>query len=1002
MQSHGPSPVLVGRDRLLARLAGDGRRARTHGARATLVCGEAGVGKSRLIEEYLARADAGRTAVGGCLELGADGVPFAPFTTLLRHLAREEGAPPSAAHSRELARLLPELGRAPEGADDGRARLFESVLTFLEERSRPGGLLVVVEDLHWADASTRDLLVFLLRNLGDVPVHLLVSVRTDDIHRTHPLRGLLPELERLPRVGRLDVGPLDRDAVAAQASALRGGALDPAALDLLLERTGGNPLFVESFLHSQDPTGGPIPEGPRGLLLATVERLPDTTRRVLGLAATAGDRVDHPLLAAVALRSGLTEEQLDDALRRAADARVLRATDDGYAFRHALLAEAVHTDLLPGERVRAHRRYAEALAQGVPGMSAADTAVQLAHHAHAARDQPLALTAAWRAADHASSAAAHPEHLALLERVLELWDLVPDAASRVGKPRGEVLRRASRASLDAGHPRRAVDHATDGLRELGVTGYHEPGGPPPGNAELIAGLRHARAHALKEMGRDGALEDLADAIVVLPHGHPLAAAVGSTLAATLMMRNHHAQARRSALRGLEQARAAGDRYSEADLLVTLGTLSSTEEHEAGLRMLADGISLARESGFAEVELRGLNNLGGAFQRIGRGEEHGRVVEEGLRRCAELGVARTQSDPFHLGIAVRLAHQGRFAEAEERLAMITGDTVFMARARTLRMNLAHHRWDLRGVREAMEDFRRLLPEHSSSPSEYLPLRFTDMQVAAEEGRYGEAFDLATAQLGRGEDHPSPFSDELYVLGLSPVGDTVDLLRGEPGREGEVRVLASGLREVFDGFPHGTRHPGLLLLRHQVMAQIGEDPGEALAEAEAAVSLAGDREDVLTEGRIRLVAARAALRAGDRGRAGAHLAVAGRLARRYGLWLFARQAQRLFLRHGLPDPGRPAAVGAAPVPPALTDGSPPGGGAGASATAAPRGGGRPAGLTPREAEVLAEVAKGRTNREIGEALFISAKTVSVHVTNMMAKLGVSNRNAAAVRARELGLG
>ncbi|XKK40535.1 AAA family ATPase [Nocardiopsis sp. ARC36] len=252
------------------------------------MCGEAGVGKSRLIEEYLARADAGRTAVGGCLELGADGVPFAPFTTLLRHLAREEGAPPSAAHSRELARLLPELGRAPEGADDGRARLFESVLTFLEERSRPGGLLVVVEDLHWADASTRDLLVFLLRNLGDVPVHLLVSVRTDDIHRTHPLRGLLPELERLPRVGRLDVGPLDRDAVAAQASALRGGALDPAALDLLLERTGGNPLFVESFLHSQDPTGGPIPEGPRGLLLATVERLPDTTRRVLGLAATAG------------------------------------------------------------------------------------------------------------------------------------------------------------------------------------------------------------------------------------------------------------------------------------------------------------------------------------------------------------------------------------------------------------------------------------------------------------------------------------------------------------------------------------------------------------------------------------------------------------------------------------------------------------------------------------------------------------------------------------------
>ena len=1001
MQSHDPAPVFVGREHQLARLSEDGRRAGADGTRAVLVCGDAGVGKTRLIDEYLARAAMARAAVGGCLELGAEGVPFAPFTTLLRHLVREEGAPPSAAHRRELARLLPELGRAPGGADDGRARLFESVLTFLEERARPGGLLVVVEDLQWADASTRDLLVFLLRNLGAVPVHLLVSVRTDDLHRTHPLRRLLPELERLPRVRRLDLGPLDRDAVAAQASALRGEALAPAAVDLLFERSGGNPLFVESFLAGRDPAGGPIPDGPRDLLLGTVERLPDTTRRVLGLAATAGDRVDHALLAAVALRAGYTEDQLDTALRHAADAQVLRATADGYVFRHALLAEAVHADLLPGERVRAHKRYAEALERGIPGMHAADTAIQLAHHAHAAHDQPLALAAAWRAAHHASCAAAHPEHLALLERVLELWDLVPDAAARVGEPRGEVLRRASVASLVAGSPRRAVDYATGGLRELGVTGYHPPGGPPPGNAELIAGLRHARAHALKEMGRDGALEDLADALVVLPHDHPLAAAVGSTLAATLMMRNHYAQARRSALRGLEQARAAGDRHSEADLLITLGTLASTEEHEAGLRMLAGGISLARESGFALVELRGLNNLGGAFQRLGRGEEQGRIVEEGLRRCAELGLARTQSDPFHLGIAVRRAYQGRFAEAEERLALITGGSVFVARARTLRMNLAYHRWDLDGVREAMDDFRGLLPEHSSSPSEYLPLHFTDTQVAAEEGRFGEAFDLAAAQLGRRPDLRNPFSDELYVLGLSPVGDVVELMREEPGREEEARILSAGLREVFDGFPHGTRHPGHLLLRHQVMAQIGEDAGEALAEAEAAVALVRDRGDVLTEGRIRLSAARAALRADDRERAVDHLAVVRRLARRHGITLFDRQAERLRRLHGLPDPGRPAAVGAVPAPAAITDGALPGRGPGAGGSRS-REDARPAGLTRREAEVLAEVARGSTNREIGEVLFISAKTVSVHVTNLMAKLGVSNRNAAAVRARELGLG
>ncbi|WP_017602077.1 ATP-binding protein, partial [Nocardiopsis lucentensis] len=441
MLEHDPPSPLVGRDDHLARLARDARRTREDGARAVLLRGDAGVGKTRLIDEYLRDAPLARTAVGGCLELGTDGVPFAPFTTLIRHLAREEGAPPSAAHARELSRLVPELGARPDPADESRARLFESVLTFLEERAEPGGLTVVVEDLHWSDASTRDLLVFLLRNLGAVPLQLLVSVRTDDLHRTHPLRRLLPELQRLPRVGRLDVGPLTRDEVAAQAAGLRGHALAPGAVDLLYERSGGNPLFVESLLADPDPVGGGLPDGPRDLLLARVEALPDATRRLLGLAATAGEHVEHPVLTAAARCSGTSEEELERALRQAVDAQVLRATESGYSFRHALLAEAVYTDLLPGERVRSHRRYAEALEKGVPGLSETERAIQLAHHAHEARDQPLALTSAWRGADHAADAAAYPEHLALLERVLELWDQVPDAVERVGQPRGEVLRR---------------------------------------------------------------------------------------------------------------------------------------------------------------------------------------------------------------------------------------------------------------------------------------------------------------------------------------------------------------------------------------------------------------------------------------------------------------------------------------------------------------------------------------------------------------------------------
>src|SRR5690606_29975714 len=145
-------------------------------------------------------------------------------------------------------------------------------------------------------------------------------------------------------------------------------------------------------------------------------------RKVLGLASVAGDRVDHGMLTEVAEASGIGEDDLDEALREAVDAQVLRATDTGYVFRHALLAEAVKEDLLPGQRVRAHRRYAQVLESGVPGLPRARAVAQLAHHAYAAHDHPRALDAAWEAAGQARAAGAYPEHLELLERVLELWE----------------------------------------------------------------------------------------------------------------------------------------------------------------------------------------------------------------------------------------------------------------------------------------------------------------------------------------------------------------------------------------------------------------------------------------------------------------------------------------------------------------------------------------------------------------------------------------------------
>jgi predicted ATPase len=317
------------------------------------------------------------------------------------------------------------------------------MLTLLERLADSGPVVLLVEDAHWADGSSRNLLEFLISQQRTLRgVLIVVTFRSDELHRSHPLRPQLAELARMDWVRRIELPRLSQRETGELAARVLGHEPDPDLAARLYARSQGNPLFAEELVHSPD-LDGELPESLRDLLLGTVHRLPDATRVVLGV-ASAGIEPYHPrLLAAV---SGRGDDELTSALRPAVAGNVLLASRDGYVYRHALIRDAVNDDLLPGEDERLHARYAAALdadpALAPPGQAV----IQAAHHWYWSRDSARALSGAWQAAAQAEQSVAYAERLALLDRVLRLWDEVPDAASRIGTGYLDVLEDAIRAA----------------------------------------------------------------------------------------------------------------------------------------------------------------------------------------------------------------------------------------------------------------------------------------------------------------------------------------------------------------------------------------------------------------------------------------------------------------------------------------------------------------------------------------------------------------------------
>jgi ATP/maltotriose-dependent transcriptional regulator MalT len=999
------SPVLVGRDAEVAQLRAALERAAAGRPAIVVVAGEAGVGKTRLVAELLGQA-AARGAValtGGCLDVGEGVLAYAPLVEALRPLSSvtepAELERVLGGARAELARLVPELGSpaeaggTPASAPLAPTRLFELLLGVLHRLAERGPLLVVVEDLHWADQSTRDLLGFLVRNLRGGVV-LVLTYRSDELHRRHPLRPFLAELDRSGRAERLELGRLGRREVAGLLGGILGEPAPPALVGEVLARSEGNPFFAEELLAAH-LDGTRLPSVLRELVLARVQALSEPAQRVLEVAAVAGTRVDHPLLAEVV---GQDTEQLVWLLREAVTRHVLAVDEagDAYAFRHALVQEAIYDDLLPVQRGPLHAAYARALerridqrgdASGPPGATAVELG-QLAYHWYAAHDQGQALVASVRAGQAAESASALAEALGHYERALELWDQVPEAAARSPLDRGTVLHRAAEAANLAGYDERAI-----ALGRLALDRVDAAAEPRRAGAllERLARYHWTAAHTPLAMA---AVERAVAIIPPEPPSEELARALAAH-GQLLMLLDRNAEALARCQEAVAVARQVGARAVEGHALTTLGTCLGLLGHlEEGIADLERGRRIARELVNVDDLGRVHANLATVLDMAGRSADAAEVFLAGAEVARQVGALGRYGPSLLPDAAYSLLSLGRREEAARLL-----DQVFdldlrspglRLRPLAVRGTLRVRTGDLAG---AQADLRSVLEEAPAEPDPQnaTPVLAGLAEAALWDGRPTDAWAAVADGLEvlAGSDEP------YWPTELCRTGMAVAATLAEQARDRHAEAEERAARELADGLlrraraaaaapgvvPTPTVRANLLTVEAEGSRAAGRsDPGRWAESAQAWEALGYPWQG----GYARWRQAEALLAQGaPRSDAAAALARARTLANGLGARLLAAEADSL---------GRRARIEPAPPP----DGAAPGGPGEEPATAVDE-----LGLTPREREVLALLADGRSNRQIAEALFISAKTASVHVSNILAKLGVANRGEAAAVAHRLRL-
>jgi DNA-binding CsgD family transcriptional regulator len=944
-----------------------------------VVGGDAGIGKTRLVEELCrrARARGAFTATGVCVPTDGGGLPYGPVVALVRDMVRQLGPRDEAQLLTPVARML---GMAGWDEGDGspqlaKTRLFELMLQACTAIAQQSPLVLLVEDLQWSDSGSRELLDHLTRNLGDAPVLVVGTYRTADLDSDHPLHRWVGEIGRHRHGGSLELAGMTRDEIAELIDQATGAAPDTELLDAVWTRSQGNPFFAEELAVAG--TDGRLPSGLQAAIAAGVQALSDDARRLLGAVAVAGLEVDHDLLDAI---SPLDEEALDRALAETLAAHVLvLAADTGYRFRHALLREAIEAQLLPSERRRLHRRLAEVLTAdpslGSPGPG--HRAAALAGHWWAAGQWDEAFAASMEAADAANALWAFREEFAQLDRALAAFEKMPVAPDDVTHL--ELLERASEAGYLGGLPERCVE-----LIRAAIAETDDP-------------IRAGRLHAF--LGRnawsignsDMAFEAYARAIELLPADQPteeLALALAEH-ARGYMLLSRFQEAEERCGEAISVAQQAGARAVEGHAINTLGTcIASLGRVDEGLGLLREALAIAEELERPEDLDRAYTNLAYVLANAGRNEEAVGLMDDNRATVEQMGYLMRGGGITNT--AEVLTELGRYDEAEALLAQIgrlgIGNCTTGPLGPRLLVALDRGRYDeVPGLLADIELFTADLTDAQNRGGYHV----MEAKVALALGRPDDAWPHVEQGLtfAAGTDDEVVICD-LCTTGVRTLADQLATARGHGRRfdPEKAELLADGLiaelERLLDDHTSmgGLTSPRSLASKAMAVAErsrlTGSDPELWASAAEQWTAISMPYPAAVCRWRE----AEALLeRRAERARAVDALQQAWRSAVTMGVPPLQSCIEDLARRARI-ELGDAASVEPDPVRAVAVD----------------------LGLTPREIEVLGLLATGCTDREIAETLYISKKTASVHVSNLLRKLDVSNRVEAGRIGQAHGLG